>query len=357
MMDLNSLTSTERIPLIGNLELTRNCPFRCVMCYNERKSKPELTTNEILNIITQLANAGCMYLHFTGGDPLFHEDFTAIYMHAVNSGIIPSVESELAILSDDILETLKKHPPLIFYVSVYAAEDEALKRFTNSNVKAQTVFDNVIRLINANIKVEVRTPVTNVNISQLGGISRFCKQHGIKHKQNTMIFWTQGGERKDHLRCTLEDVTNSNDGDDVYDKIYKTVLRDATQPIIKKSCDTGLKDFNISAYGEINFCITFWEPTYDLRNGSFMDAWDTWYPIFRRFKDNYCLGKNIFNSDGNCPWGVLYSDKSIDSTKSLTEHCRDKIEFLKKEGFDTCEIMEVLGLEPQYFNMIRNAEI
>ena len=87
------MQGNSRIPVIGNFELTRRCPLNCVICYNERKQKRELTTEEILNILNQIADAGCIHINFTGGDPLTRADFADIYKHAIRLGMFPYITS------------------------------------------------------------------------------------------------------------------------------------------------------------------------------------------------------------------------------------------------------------------------
>ena len=45
------MQGNSRIPVIGNFELTRRCPLNCVICYNERKQKRELTTDEVKKVL------------------------------------------------------------------------------------------------------------------------------------------------------------------------------------------------------------------------------------------------------------------------------------------------------------------
>lgn len=346
------LRDNRRIPLIGNFELTRKCPLNCLICYNERKKKRELNTKEVLDILDQLAEAGCLHINFTGGDPLIREDFPAIYNYAINLGMIPSVESELVYLSDSAKKVMVDTPPHILNVSVYAVDDVYFRLVTRTDISATKVLHNIKELYNAGVPIRVRTPITKLNISQAGQIARFCRELGVPYKPTTQIFWTQSGVRRDDFRCTPECILLNNDGDPIYEYLLKMTRKLWEGPIVKCSCDTGISDFNISAYGELNFCITFWKPEYDLLNGSFKDAWENWYPLFRRAEDNYCLGKVLFGDGKDCPWGLLYSDPDVDTAKSLIEHARDKICLMQNSGIPMSQIKKALGLSDKSLAII-----
>jgi MoaA/NifB/PqqE/SkfB family radical SAM enzyme len=78
----------KRIPLSGDIELTFRCNLRCVHCYcnlplNDQEAiENELTTEEVFNILDQIAEAGCLWLLITGGEPLLRKDFLEIYTYA-----------------------------------------------------------------------------------------------------------------------------------------------------------------------------------------------------------------------------------------------------------------------------------
>ncbi|MGH9392204.1 MAG: hypothetical protein ACRD1Z_21580 [Vicinamibacteria bacterium] len=60
-----------RFPYAGQWELTCRCNLRCVMCYTDPFNTPariqeELRYDEIVRILDELQEAGCLELCFTG---------------------------------------------------------------------------------------------------------------------------------------------------------------------------------------------------------------------------------------------------------------------------------------------------
>jgi len=64
----------KQIPLVVHFDLTYRCNLHCVHCYltgGEKQS--ECTTEEVKNILKQLADAGALYLTFSGGEIFFEK--------------------------------------------------------------------------------------------------------------------------------------------------------------------------------------------------------------------------------------------------------------------------------------------
>src|SRR3954467_6133908 len=87
-------TMQRHLPLSGAIEVTRRCPLACVHCYNNlpmadhEASSTELTLAEHCRILDELAEAGCLWLLFTGGEIFARRDFLDIYTHAKKKGFL-----------------------------------------------------------------------------------------------------------------------------------------------------------------------------------------------------------------------------------------------------------------------------
>ncbi|MBN2207062.1 MAG: radical SAM protein, partial [Candidatus Aminicenantes bacterium] len=84
-----------RVPFSGGIALTNRCNLRCTHCY-AREDDPagrELGAPRWKSILDELKEAGCLYLLFTGGDPLVREDFADIYAYARRNGFLVTLFS------------------------------------------------------------------------------------------------------------------------------------------------------------------------------------------------------------------------------------------------------------------------
>ncbi len=78
-------------------------------------------------------------------------------------------------------------------------------------------------------------------------------------------------------------------------------------------CGAGLNSFHINAYGELSLCIMSRYPTYDLRQGSFREAWEEFIPSVRALKpgkEYKCAHCPLISLCGQCPgWSYLETGK------------------------------------------------
>ena len=95
--DLLSFDFDER-PFTVAWELTRACALACVHCRAEAEPTPdpnELTTDEALKVVDQLAALGPAVLVLTGGDPLMRRDLFEIVEYAVGRKMRVAVSPNL----------------------------------------------------------------------------------------------------------------------------------------------------------------------------------------------------------------------------------------------------------------------
>ena len=72
------LVNKQRKPHTINLAITSNCPYSCPHCSYGKRSKDELSTNQILNLIKEIKDLGTAILGITGGEPMLRLDLEEI---------------------------------------------------------------------------------------------------------------------------------------------------------------------------------------------------------------------------------------------------------------------------------------
>jgi len=322
----SGLYSGKPFPLIGNLEITKKCQLNCKICYNERNDfKKEMTTDDIIQIIDQLRERGCMYINITGGEPLLHSSFLEIYEHIALSGIRPSVESNGIILNDDIISMLKKYPPDKYHISLFSLDNHTYLETTGRLVSAQQVQNNILKLENSGINVIVRSPVSKYNYKKIYEVADWCHFNNIKFRCSAKIFWKQNGDRCIEHRCSKEDFSELRHSHKLYDYLYKDLERLENCEVKKCDCVSGILEFNIDAYGEMSQCIMFWNQRCNVLKYGLDYVWDTWIKNYRRVDDDFCLGKIVFDTKDECPWNKVLVDSDIDMHTPISVLFKDKI--------------------------------
>lgn len=72
------------------LNLTRRCNLRCIHCYSDsdgNRAPAELSTDEVVALLDDLANYGVKFVLFSGGEPLTRSDIFELAAHAVRRGL------------------------------------------------------------------------------------------------------------------------------------------------------------------------------------------------------------------------------------------------------------------------------
>jgi len=83
-------------PFLVSYSITTKCNLKCKHCYSESVEEPspdELSTEEGLSVIDQLADLGPFLLILDGGEPLLREDFLDMARHATARGLVTVVGS------------------------------------------------------------------------------------------------------------------------------------------------------------------------------------------------------------------------------------------------------------------------
>ena len=67
-------TVERHLPWNVHIDLTYRCNERCVHCYLDHHDYGEMTTREVKNVLDQLAEAGALFLTFSGGEIFLRPD-------------------------------------------------------------------------------------------------------------------------------------------------------------------------------------------------------------------------------------------------------------------------------------------
>ena len=106
--------------------ITSACNARCAFCSFARDrlapdARRSVTLPDAKLACDILKRNGIRFLHFTGGEPLVHRDFTAMVAYAAQAGIIPTLVTNGALLTTRRVDTLAQAGLRSVYISIDAA--------------------------------------------------------------------------------------------------------------------------------------------------------------------------------------------------------------------------------------------
>ena len=138
---LHQTARDHHLPLVGSFELTFRCNFDCVHCYEQDvRDTPELSTERWLELVDEVADAGCLWLTLTGGEAILHPGFEAIYERATQRGMLITVFSNGSTLSERIAQLFKRLPPRSIEVTLYGASPKTYLESTGRARNYQLAF-------------------------------------------------------------------------------------------------------------------------------------------------------------------------------------------------------------------------
>lgn len=182
---LHTKAARAGIPLNGTFELTPCCNMSCRMCYvrmtkqEQEAVAPLRTAREWLELGERAKNAGMLYLLLTGGEPFLRPDFREILSGLNRMGLIISINSNGTLIDEEVIEWLKRTPPVRINITLYGASDETYARLCG-NPKGFTQVVRAIRLLKqAGITVKLNCSVTPHNVDDLESMIAFAKKEGL----------------------------------------------------------------------------------------------------------------------------------------------------------------------------------
>ena len=161
--------------------VTRRCNLKCVHCYSKSEDKnyeSELSTEEGLALIEDLASFGSPVLLFSGGEPLIRPDILTLIRHATKSGM-RAVLSTNGTLIDEKMSLVLKDIGLS-YVGISL---DGLEPVHDSFRGVKGTFSKVLRAIShcksAGLKVGLRFTINKRNFQEIDGIFDLVEEQDI----------------------------------------------------------------------------------------------------------------------------------------------------------------------------------
>jgi radical SAM protein with 4Fe4S-binding SPASM domain len=97
-------------PFLVVWDFTHRCNLKCRHCYQDAQAAlpDELTTQESLGLIDQMADAGVVAVAFSGGEPLMRRDFYEVAAHAHGKGMYVSLATNGTLITPEVAGRLKE---------------------------------------------------------------------------------------------------------------------------------------------------------------------------------------------------------------------------------------------------------
>jgi len=307
----------KRIPFTGQIDLTTRCNIRCGHCYiSDNQSHGELTYTEILRIIDEIVEEGCLWLVLTGGEPLLRPDFLDIYTYGKKKGLFMVVFTNATLIDERIADYFAELPPYSVEISVYGASEETYRQAVGVPGAYERAMRGINLLAERRLPIHLKTVATTVTQHELKDIQDLAERLGAGFRYDPLINPRVDGSKGP---CDLRIPPGQVVAMDMADPRRAEALRkqvEATAGWLRSEyvfdCGAGRKAFNIDAQGHLQACGLARNYSYDLRQGSFHDGWHNYIAQtldLKREQASRCDQCNLVSVCGMCPaWIELEND-------------------------------------------------
>ena len=280
-----------RVPLTGSLAMTHRCHLRCVHCYlgPERYAPPEggeLDTAFWTGVVGQIADAGCLNLLITGGEPLLRPDFAEVYGHAVRRGILVSVFTNGTLVDQRVLDLFDALPPQLVEITLYGASAEVYEGVTASPGSFARCLRGVDALLERGVPVGLKAMILSGNRHEIGRMREMARERGVDFRLDPAVFPCGSGDPEPLAYRIPADEAIAVEMEDeallARTAEYYARMRGLPGEARLFTCLAGVTGFHIDPSGTLLPCLMVATHGYDLRRGSFREGWDS---VLARFRE------------------------------------------------------------------------
>lgn len=287
-------------------ELTYRCNLDCVHCYcnssSLRKKEQELSLIELRGLMDEAAEEGCLWVAFTGGEPLVREDFFDLYLYAKKKGFLVSVLSNATLIDEQAAEFFARWPPKQIEVSLYGVTEEVHERVTGVPGSFRKTTRAIGLLRERQIPLEIKTMALTVNKDEIPSLESYALSIGARFRYDSLIHARLDGDKAPHrYRLAAEDIVELDERMGFICKEWKTQCERYAGVALDReklyTCGAGRAMFQLDPYGKLNICSFPLRKEYNVRQGSLREGWEQFIPAVisqrRRKSDNRCSACKI----------------------------------------------------------------
>ncbi len=272
-------------------EITFACNMRCIHCGTAAgKRRPdELTTEEALNLVDELADLGCEVVAISGGEPLMREDWPLIAERFVKRGVTTCLITNGLAVTEEVVDQFKQIGLKRIGVSF-----DGTKETHNYIRQRDDSYDKVIDAMKLMAAKEMpfcaESQISNINVGELDQMREILIECGCPLWRIQMTTSTGRMAANKELVLSLENYNLLIDKMLSYQKRNDEIMIDVGENIGFYGCKgtelwqntpyfgcfAGTRVAGIESNGTIKGCLSMPEDFVEgnIRDSSFTEIWN-----------------------------------------------------------------------------------
>jgi MoaA/NifB/PqqE/SkfB family radical SAM enzyme len=312
-----------RLPLDGSLDLTFRCDNHCLHCWlwvpsTAQEIQDELSFDEIKRIVDEARQMGCQAWKISGGEPMLRPDFPEIFDYVTRKAVHYSLNTNGGRITPEIARLMTRRGRKM--VALYGATAEVHDRVTRHPGSFEAMRRGLAYLAEAGAGFEMQVIPMRANIHQYEQMLALAQTLSPNVRIGaTWLYLSACGSaarNREILQQRLDpaDVLAIDEPNPAYEPAAGAQTTCSAMPDdgrLFAPCIAGRRDFHIDPYGKMSFCCFIKDPAlrYDLRHGSFQEAWDAFIPGLSdvvRASQEYWEGCGACDLRSDCRWCPVY---------------------------------------------------
>jgi radical SAM protein with 4Fe4S-binding SPASM domain len=186
-------------PFLVVWDFTHKCNLRCKHCYSKSGAvdEEELNTQEAIEVVDQLADAGVTALAFSGGEPLSRGDFFEVAGHAVKRGLYVSVATNGTLVTKEMAQKLKAASIHYVEISIDGATAKTHDAFRGVNGAFDKAVAGLKNCVEADLCACIASTATKNNLEEFPAIIDLAEEIGVE--RFTYFNFIPTGRAKEHF--------------------------------------------------------------------------------------------------------------------------------------------------------------
>ena len=318
-----------RLPLEGELDLTYRCNNNCRHCWlrippSASERSQEITLDEIRGIIDQARALGTRRWAISGGEPMLRPDFAEILDYITRKATTYSLNTNGTLITSTIARLLKRKGTKM--VALYGATAEVNDHVTRTPGSFEASLRGMAYLREAGAGFIVQLIPMRDNYHQWQAMTKLAQSLSPHWRCGASWLYLSDScspEKNAEIetqRLSPAEVVALDAPDLSFDERLEGLQAHMRQDRICggnqddhlfAGCIEMGREFHIDPYGRMSFCCFIKDPRmrYDLRSGSFREAWDEFIPsLANRVRGGDEWRKNCGSCENrrDCRWCAVY---------------------------------------------------
>ena len=308
---------TTRVPVNGTIEVTNRCPLECKHCYNNLPMSDfvararEMTLDEHKRLLDELADLGCLWLLFSGGEIFARRDFLDIYTYAKRKGFLITLFTNGTLITEKIADFLADMRPFTIEITLYGGTKETYEKLTGIPGSYDRCMRGIDLLLERKLPLKLKTVALSINKHEIPLMRQMAADRGCEFTFDAMI-----NPRIDcsasplAVRLRPSEIVELDLDNPERVSEWRRLARDHPSPpnVEGKTrqvyeCGGGINSFAVDPYGDLSICVLSHVDRYNVREGNFREGWEKYLLAVRMretTRPTKCNGCGIKSMCGMC---------------------------------------------------------